>query len=348
MLRKNMLLGLITALAFATIVVAQSSDIQSTIKSGFSLNSEKSLSLKFTEQTSFSDVEQIIYQYGLVPKDFNFEIENPYGETIYGGYTVDSNLTLDEALADFKQKHEEFFQEATKALVTDIRNEKDTTVRFGLRKLRNQFSMLFEDYKRNGLKLSSITVSESSNLSLLTKDNRFEKIELISSKVKPDISLDVSSEANAASYSWQPYRGSSKVNKGITFQVFYFRDVSGFGSNSTYEHETQVYNTKFANYANYYQTNLPSGYKDTQFLDWNGIDNFTVGTPYASQLKKETQYYTSMALSPESVATATVRIKGQIGHRTPSWCSSTWCIFGDATTPSLIIYTAPINNQINW
>lgn len=348
-MRNNIWQGLITVLAFATIAFAQSGNFQLTnqIISPFSeinSHSEKRVGIRFSESTSLSEAEEIIYQYGLIPEELNFEIENPYGETIYGGYTVDRNLTLDNALADFKQKHEEFFQEAIKSLATDVKNEKDKSVRLGLRNLRNQFSMLLDEYRKDGLKLSSITVNESSPLNLMFNDSRFEKFEITTQREKTEAISDKSTASTW--YSWQPNRGSSKVNKSITFQVFYFNNVSAFRSSDTYEHETQVYNRDFANYANYYSTNLPSGYVDTQLLD--NIDNFTVGTPKASELKINTQYYTSMSLVPQSAATATVRIKGQKGYRRPSFCYSLWCVFPSATTDSLVTFTAPISNQRSW
>lgn len=48
-----------------------------------------------------------------------------------------------------------------------------------------------------------------------------------------------------------------------------------------------------------------------------------------------------MSLRAGSASTATVRIKGQKGHRYPSWCYSTWCVFADATTGSMATFTAP-------
>lgn len=318
---------------------------------GRSENEEARVEIKFSTPTTFSEIEQVVYQYGLSLKEINYEISNPYGETIYGGYTVDEDLTLDSAFADFQQKHEEFFREAVKILTADIKNQKEKSVVLGLRNLRNQLSALFEDYKRDGLKLSSITVNDSPSLNLLSKDIRFARVEYVNNSARQSEKTfdSLSSQPNAlAGYPWSPYKGASKVTKSMTFQVFYFNNVSAFGSNSTYEQETQVYNTNFANYDNYYSTNLPSAYKDTQFADSNGVDNFTVGTSKASSLKNNTQYYTNMALRGQTASTATVRIKGQLGHRTPSWCYSTWCIFADATTPSLTSFTAPISNQINW
>jgi len=110
-------------------------------------------------------------------------------------------------------------------------------------------------------------------------------------------------------------------------------------ASSTYEHETQVYNKNFADYNGYWSSNLPRAYYDTPFCD--SIDNFTIGSAQASSIRVNSQYYTYMALRAGSASNATVRTKGQKGHRWPSWCYSTWCIFADATTSSMATFTAP-------
>lgn len=185
---------------------------------------------------------------------------------------------------------------------------------------------------------------------------------------------------------WAPTHGYSSVNQQKTYNNFYFSSVEGnFTEEQTYEHETQVYNIQFADYAGYWSSNLPSAYYDTPFLD--DIDNFTVGSAQASNIASNKQYYTYMALrkgnnsdckgccsdhggvccsngttaccdgSPLSstcvakgcnqcLNVSTVRIKGQLGHRIPSWCYSTWCIYADATTSSMCVLTAP--SYQNW
>lgn len=141
-----------------------------------------------------------------------------------------------------------------------------------------------------------------------------------------------------------------------------------------------MYNAAFADYDDYWSSNLPSAYYDTPFLD--DIDNFTVGSSQGSELENDLQYYTYMRLqkgndsdctgccsshggvvcsngvamcgdgtplSPTCQAKgcnkcldfSTVRIKGQLGHRFPEFCHSTWCIFADATTGTMCLLDAP-------
>jgi len=140
---------------------------------------------------------------------------------------------------------------------------------------------------------------------------------------------------------WAPYKGYSSVNHSYAFNIFYFNwdAIKSFESKNTYEQESQVYDKKFANYNKYWSSNMPRAYYDTPFLD--SIDNFTVGSATAVVLSPYKQYYTYMSLKKEKNNSATVRIKGQKGKRSPSWCYSTWCIFAEATTETMAKFTAP-------
>lgn len=182
---------------------------------------------------------------------------------------------------------------------------------------------------------------------------------------------------------WAPTEGYSSVNQEKTYNEFLFTTAEGqYTDDQTYEHETQVYNPLFADYAGTWSSNLPLAYYDTTFLDDSDIDNFTVGSAQASEINNSYWYYTRMSLvkgnssdctgccsshggvcctngttsccdgSPLSQTCiskgcnkcanlATVRIKGQLGHRVPSVCYSTWCIFADATTSTMCLLNAP-------
>ncbi len=152
-----------------------------------------------------------------------------------------------------------------------------------------------------------------------------------------------------AEKNWVPRSGTSQVTQTYTYNSFVFPNVSGFSSFNgllTYEHETQVYDNGYANYNNYWSSNMPNSYYDTPFYD--KIDTFTIGTSTASSLRSNTQYWTYMALVLGNVSSANVIIKGQLGHRSPSWCYSTWCIFADMTTRRLVSYVAPVYTKKSW
>lgn len=152
--------------------------------------------------------------------------------------------------------------------------------------------------------------------------------------------------------SWVPRSGSTKTTQTMIFNSFRFPNVSGFSSFGgilTYEHETQVEEANFANYDNYYSSNMPSHYLDfTGFEPNPEIDNFTVGTSCASSLIANTQYWTFMSLRPQSVLTARVKIKSQLGYREPSFCYLPQTCIWSAMTIRVAEYYAPIYVQQSW
>lgn len=136
--------------------------------------------------------------------------------------------------------------------------------------------------------------------------------------------------------SWAPQYWYTEVSQTMANNTFVFSNVSAFSGNHTYEHETQIYDNDYADYGWVRDSNLPDAYKDTQFLD--DIDNFTIWSADASLIQTNTEYYTNMTLTAWTPSSATIRIKWQIGFRWPSYCYSTWCIFAEDTTPTLVMW----------
>lgn len=158
----------------------------------------------------------------------------------------------------------------------------------------------------------------------------------------------------SAQYPWVPYKGYSIVDQSQTKQTFTFSKsaVKEFGSKSTYECETQIYDKKFADCeGKIWHSSLPHYYIDTQWCDFaplasGEVDNFTMGSAEANKIKGETEYYTYIKLKPGSVKSAEVIIKGQKGHRIIDNKNyplrySTWNIAADATSNGLLSFKAP-------
>lgn len=179
---------------------------------------------------------------------------------------------------------------------------------------------------------------------------------------------------------WAPVSGYSSVNQTKTYNRFVFSSLNGqYGNDETYEHETQVYNNAFADYDGYWSSNLPTKYYDTPFLDdidnftigsaraadlQDGVQYYT----YMALTKGNnsdcqgccsshggvvcsngsTQCADGTSLSSTCVTKgcnqclnqATVRIKGQRGHSVIPGCTSTLCIFADATTGTMCLLNA--------
>jgi hypothetical protein len=99
----------------------------------------------------------------------------------------------------------------------------------------------------------------------------FKKV-LILIAIAVIISITSAGKAVLAGEPWAPTLGYSSVNQEKAYNYFYFSNIEGVYSDiETYEHETQVYNTQFADYDDYWSSNLPRKYYDTPFLD--EIDN---------------------------------------------------------------------------
>jgi hypothetical protein len=300
--------------------------------------------VKFTEKVSPKEVSSLVKRSRIKAKELLYEFQDEQGDVITGGYTVPEGEDIDSSLQNMLTKHKAFLSEAIATTDEGLATETDQVAIPGLKKLKKQFRKMLDDAQNGRFTLSGLKAAGGSELSKIKAMPHVQSV--LPVPVMPGAERQAESarvQFMPASYwheSWAPYYGTAKVTQGFTMQTFYFNNVGGFGSTSTYEHETQVYNRNFADYGYYWSSNLPSAYYDTPFADT--LDNFTIGTSRASSLQNYTQYYTYMALRPGTSSSATVRIKGQKGYRWPTWCYSTWCIYPQATTTSMTTFTAPI------
>lgn len=251
---------------------------------------------------------------------------------IQGGYTFQQGENIDGALQSFMKFHKEFLEVSMNQSSSEVKSaDPDQASRFQI--LHEQLTDVKKATQNEIISIDEVNTNDAGSISKLKKLGFVKEVK--TGKNGQD-SVTIESTLHE---SWAPYGGTADVRKTYTNQTFYFNKISDFGSSSTYEHETQVYDKKFADYAGYWSSNMPKAYYDTPFLDT--IDNFTVGTLSASALKTNTQYFTYMSLKGGTATTATVRIKGQKGHRTPSSCYSTWCVFAGATTGTMALLSAP-------
>ncbi len=139
--------------------------------------------------------------------------------------------------------------------------------------------------------------------------------------------------------SWQPYPrytyqyfGWYRPPSNPDYHLRLFRN----GDNHTFEQETHYDGYDGEVYAshtsNYWNSNLPRAYLDTQFNDNYGEPNICVGTADATELQSGQWYwYWIRTWVNESyyrvAATDRISIVSQRGYRNPSWCYSTWCVF---------------------
>lgn len=318
---------------------------------------ENNVIAHFSKALSLQELSDIMSSLDIQPSEFYFQDGD-----ISGGYRLNIGETVSEAVLRLSEKHEEALLNILKGVEDDLQDADVESVT-RLKKLHVSIS---ETINKNSLKIRGVKTQNIPALQELFNLNMLDSIKpvpLNSQKSKMDeipftwLDLFIKKVHAATVYyvaekNWVPRSGTSQVTQTYSYNSFVFPNVSGFssfGGIMIYEHETQVYDNAYANYDNYWSSNMPNSYYDTPFSDT--IDTFTIGTSNASSLKSNTQYWTYMALKQGSVSSASVIIKGQLGHRSPSWCYSTWCIFADMTTKrtkSLVSYTAPVYTKKSW
>lgn len=319
------------------IVVVSFVTIFSVHQSNASSESTQQIKAVFSVPLSVSEFVVASKQYSVKLVEFHYT----QGD-IQGGYTIQPGENINDSVKNFLNAHHVFLTTAINKTEKDISEAIDITNQQRLSVLHNQLISAQLQINGWGLKIDTITTNNRQSFAGLEKAGLIKSITSTRQNVMESRENFGSEGIGIMSLThepWAPYGGTSDVQRTYTYQTFYFNNVSNYGSADTYEHETQVYNKNFADYAGYWSSNMPSAYYDTPFSD--SIDNFTIGTFTGSSLRVYTQYYAYMSLRAGSASTATVRIKGQKGHRYPSWCYSTWCVFADATTGSMATFTAP-------
>jgi hypothetical protein len=120
-------------------------------------------------------------------------------------------------------------------------------------------------------------------------------------------------------------------------------DVSGFGSNSTYEHDFYLNNYDHKTYLSraqwpngiprviYWGSNLPRAYLDTRLGDPKEEVAYVVGCADGHTIQPNTWYWSQIRTSRGDADTDRAKLFGQLGHRWPDNCYSTWCVFADQT-----------------
>jgi hypothetical protein len=295
-------------------------------------------SVSFTKSLSTAELTALVKENDVEITEFSYRDGD-----VVGGYVLQNGESIESAVDNFKSKHLSFLSEASGQIAANLAKESDNSAASGYQALGKKMSSLLAKANAGDVGIVGMKVSESS----LEKLKGLSIVGDVTVKDEAQTGLSKSAAVASTSHeSWAPYYGKSKVTNQMTFQFLYFNNVSAFGSNSTYECETQVYDKNFANFDGYWSSNFPNAYYDTPFLDQ--IDNFTIGSYTAKQFVPYNMYYAQMTLRPQTAKTASVIIKGQLGHRYPSYCYSTWCVFADATTGHLTDFTAPITDYKVW
>lgn len=95
---------------------------------------------------------------------------------------------------------------------------------------------------------------------------------------------------------------------------------------------------------------MPSSYLDTRFGDPDYVKAFTIGSADADSLQPATFYYYYIRTPNGDANSDNGYLLAQIGHRVPSGCYTTWCVFGvqDPEAIYLPYDVDPIPGDFTW
>lgn len=171
--------------------------------------------------------------------------------------------------------------------------------------------------------------------------------------------------------------GESSNSSRYVKQEMRWSNVSGFGPNSTYEHDFFLKNSAGEKHGpgtyldrtdiftddkqprmpkvEYYSSNLPAYYLDTRFLDGTlggllGTDEvaFTIGSAQANKIKADTDYTSYISTKKGDVDVDDGKLQAQLGHRDPTSCYTTMCSYGDQMAPLVPAWDVPVPGTLNW
>jgi hypothetical protein len=173
---------------------------------------------------------------------------------------------------------------------------------------------------------------------------------------------------------WYPNYGTTYVLSSSDTERFvtnYVRwDAPLFGASSTYEHDFLLNNINgngtYLNSARttaphcmpqvlYAGTSFPASsypYLDTR-LDFNGHCNdsevsFTIGIARADTIPAGETHFTHIRTTKGNVDTDSFKLQAQLGHRAPSNCYTTWCVYADATVNLVPAWDTLVPGITTW
>ncbi len=190
-------------------------------------------------------------------------------------------------------------------------------------------------------KISNIQVKGTEEA--LTKIENFDKVSNVIRNINAD--RDATKSHSKSGGCWAPdsgyirFRQSSVPNNRYVYSRFRWSCLDDIESDWTYEHDVWLnnYNNNSGTYLSqtikYASSSMPQNlYLDTNFGNGSGEVGFSIGTSRMENLETNTYYFTYIRTTEGSVSSDKFKLQPQQGHRTPNWCHSTWCIYGDQST----------------
>lgn len=281
-------------------------------------------------------------------------------QDIQGGYFPEPSVSARE----HAQRYEQILSESLSHLLDDAKEalayEEDKQAQNAWQRHITALESARSHLKEHGLKIVSIVIQgEADSIEKFTTDSSLVKgVELI-----PATDVDSPAQQQITwvnPNTWLPNRGrtivrpaNSQDTERYVHQTMIWTDVSGFGTNSTYEHDFFLYNYDGKTYlsrgqslngipqVNYWGSNLPRAYLDTRFGDPAGEVAYVIGCADGDAIQLNTWYWSQIRTAKGDSNTDLAKLFGQLGYRSPSGCYTTWCVFASQTEPVVGSWSTP-------
>jgi len=186
---------------------------------------------------------------------------------------------------------------------------------------------------------------------------------------------DAFSAVTSSIANWLPNYGTIDIKPSSTpgqryvLNLVYWHTsdrVSGFDATSAYEHDFFLNDSDTSQYGpgtylddsqsinevpivEHWSSTLPSPYLDTRLTDDDYFKAFTIGSADGNAIQSGTYYNYYIRTVNGDASTDNGFLQAQLGYRSPSWCYTTWCVFGSSYVDIYNEYDVdPIPGTFSW
>ncbi|MCA9392095.1 hypothetical protein KC614_02730 [candidate division WWE3 bacterium] len=220
--------------------------------------------------------------------------------------------------------------------------------------LQHAMTSYLQEANRRVVEFDVVQVELEGNYNTLASlKSTFFTVEIQSTDLRPaEDETSLTGESVDNWESWAPEEGNLLVQphswSGYRYvqNRFWWDNTSGFNSRSTYEQDFFLNASDGSTYGPgtylnrsqdwrgvpnvyYWASDLPRAYLDTRASDPAYQVAFTIGSAQVSSVSTYRWYYTYIMTTNGDANIDSASLQGQIGHRTPSGCYSTWCSFSE-------------------
>lgn len=314
----------------------------------------------------FSEENSSLFENMILESDFSFD-----NEAIHDFYTVNSDNQGKNIKEGYIENRKAFLKDTKKNMQDEDFNSESVedllVTKFTVNGKKENIDRL-----KKGLNISKIDVENdqpvlmSMNLNKSVKSTPF----LTGRSTSPTAVMAASTSLaylapnSGTSYFYPSSSGGRYVQQYMKWNAIYF------SWDQTYEHDVFLYNYDNQTYLNSSSSSYPGCYPVTlyaattwpsaaqPYIDTRLSDNlvscekdelaFTIGVAQASALQANVNYYTYMRTTSGNASSDKFKLQGQVGHRNPTNCYTTWCSWGDESINLIPAWSYQVPGTQSW